>query len=45
MARVMVIEDDELARESITIILEEHGHEVTQAEDGDIGIELMKANP
>jgi CheY-like chemotaxis protein len=42
MAKVLVIEDDELARESVSLILEESGHDVIQADDGDVGIQRMQ---
>lgn len=41
MAKVLVIEDDELARESVVLMLEENGHEVEMANDGDVGMKLF----
>jgi DNA-binding response OmpR family regulator len=40
MARVLVVDDDELLVELVTFTLESHGHEVMTAEDGIEGIEL-----
>jgi DNA-binding response OmpR family regulator len=40
MARVLVVDDDELLVELVTFTLESHGHEVMTAEDGVEGIEL-----
>ncbi|MEX0299127.1 MAG: response regulator [Kordiimonas sp.] len=45
MARVLVIEDDELARESVTLMLEESGHEVAMADDGDVGLKMFSEEP
>ena len=46
MAKIMTIEDDVLLRETLTEILEVHGHTVFQAEDGVDGVELFsKTNP
>lgn len=45
MTRVLVIEDDELARESVTLMLEEHGYEVAMAGDGDVGLQMFDAEP
>ncbi len=45
MARVLVIEDDELARESVTLMLEESGHEVSMADDGDVGLKMFAEEP
>lgn len=42
MAKVLVIEDDELARESVTLMLEENGYEVAMADDGDVGLEMFE---
>lgn len=44
MAKILVIEDDELARESIVLMLKEKGHEVLTAEDGHIGLDVFEKN-
>lgn len=41
MVKVLVIDDNELARESVTMVLEDQNYEVFQANDGDIGIDMM----
>ncbi len=40
MARVLVVDDDELLVELVTFTLESHGHEVLAAEDGTEAIEI-----
>lgn len=41
MARVLVIDDDELLVELVTFTLESHGHEVLTAEDGTEAIDIV----
>jgi len=45
MARILVIDDEELARFTMREILEAAGHTVDEAEDGDVGISKFEANP
>ena len=45
MARILVIDDEELARFTLREVLEEAGHEVVEATNGNEGIEHQKANP
>ena len=45
MARILVVDDDELARFTIREILTMAGHEITEAEDGDEAIKSQKATP
>lgn len=45
MARVLVIDDEELARFTIREILETAGFEVDEAENGRVGIEKQQATP
>lgn len=45
MTRVLVIDDEELARFTIREILEGANYEVDEAENGRIGIEKQKATP
>jgi DNA-binding response OmpR family regulator len=40
MARILVVDDDELLVELVTFTLESHGHEVLTAEDGTEALEL-----
>jgi CheY-like chemotaxis protein len=40
--RVCVIEDDELQRRTLALILREAGYEVLEADDGDVGIDLVR---
>lgn len=39
MARILLIDDDDLVRESLTIHLQDAGHEVTAVADGRAGVE------
>ncbi len=41
-ARVLVVDDDPLNRMMLTLGLEEQGHSVVQAEDGQAGLELLE---
>jgi two-component system, chemotaxis family, chemotaxis protein CheY len=45
MAKILVIDDEEPARESIAALLEQHGHEVTLADNGHDGFRLQVADP
>jgi CheY-like chemotaxis protein len=45
MARILVIDDEELARFTLREILETAGHEVVEATNGHEGVERQKANP
>ena len=45
MARILLIEDEEISRYAVCQILENAGHEVTEAENGNEGIALQKAQP
>lgn len=45
MLRILVVDDEELARFTIREILEAQGHEVDEAENGRIGVEKQKATP
>jgi len=45
MARILIIEDVKIARYALREILENGGHEVTEAENGNEGIALQKAQP
>lgn len=39
-AKILLIEDNEQNRYMVTFLLEQHGHEVTPAESGTLGLEL-----
>ena len=43
MARILLIDDHELARYTMQVILESAGHDVVQAENGREGVELHAA--
>lgn len=43
--RILVIDDDELVRDTICNFLLASGYEVESAEDGDQGLKLLEANP
>ena len=45
MARILLIDDEEIARYAVRQVLETGGHEVTEAENGNEGIALQKAQP
>lgn len=45
MPRILVIDDEELARFTIREILESAGFEVDEAENGRIGVEKQQATP
>lgn len=45
MARILLIDDDELVREALAIVLEETGHQVTQAHDGNAGMKEFLKSP
>lgn len=38
MARILVIDDDPLARITVRMVLERHGHQILEAENGSVGI-------
>lgn len=43
MSRVLVVDDDRIARELFTFILQAAGHEVHEANDGDNGLRAFEA--
>lgn len=45
MARILVIEDDELLRKVLVKTLTQAGHSVVQAADGAQGLDMFQANP
>jgi DNA-binding response OmpR family regulator len=45
MARVLVLDDEELMREALRIALERDGHEVCEAGDGAAGLSLFNERP
>ncbi len=42
MARVLVVDDEELMREAVRLALERDGHDVLEAENGEIGLQLFE---
>jgi DNA-binding response OmpR family regulator len=44
MARILIVDDDQLAREATRIALKSKGHDVTLAASGKAGVELAIAN-
>jgi len=42
MPRILLIDDDALLRETVHQLLALDGHEVSEAEDGDIGVRLLR---
>lgn len=45
MARILVIDDEELARFTLREILQAAGHDVSEAKNGNEGIAFQKAQP
>lgn len=45
MARVLVIDDEEFARYTLREALESAGHDVVEAVDGQVGVDLCRAEP
>jgi len=45
MARILVIDDEENVRDLLRDVLEERGHEVLEASDGDLGSALYRERP
>ncbi|MCZ6631965.1 MAG: response regulator [bacterium] len=45
MARILVIDDEDIVREMLRELLEHEGHEVFEASDGKVGIENYKQQP
>ena len=45
MARILVIEDERIVRTIVKHVLEEDGHEVIEAADGEEGILLYRKSP
>jgi CheY-like chemotaxis protein len=45
MARVLVIDDEDLLREILREMLEDAGHQVSQEADGSAGIESFRESP
>ena len=43
MARILVIDDEELLRKTVRVILEVDGHEVLEAADGDLALGILRA--
>jgi two-component system chemotaxis response regulator CheY len=43
MAKILVIDDDTIVRETIVQVLEDHGHGVVSAEDGKRGVAAFRA--
>jgi len=44
MARILIIDDDENARYAVRAILENAGHEVSEAENGAVGLRMQAAH-
>ncbi len=45
MPRILVIDDEEMVRETLRLVLENKGYEVEEAENGADGIDLQRKNP
>lgn len=45
MAKILVIDDEELARYTVVTILRSAGHEVSEAENGDWGLRQLRSQP
>ena len=42
---ILIVEDDDSIRETLQSVLELEGHDVLAAENGQVGLELLKNNP
>jgi DNA-binding response OmpR family regulator len=45
MTTILLIEDDDLFRNTLALALAEHGYRVIQAPDGEAGVKLFHADP
>ena len=45
MARILIIEDDEMMSKMVAQAIQNQGHETIQAADGDEGLRLFRENP
>ncbi len=45
MARIIIVDDDKPFREMLTEVLANEGHEILDASDGSIGMEVLILNP
>lgn len=45
MARIIIVDDDTLFREMLTEFLTKEGHEIVDASDGNIGLEVLILKP
>ena len=45
MARILLIDDDELIRETLCMVLEDAGHQVLTAENGRVGLSKLEQHP
>jgi len=45
MARILLVDDDEVARLAMGTVLEEEGHDVTYAPNGEVGLDLYRQRP
>ena len=45
MARILVIDDEEIVRDMLRNLLQHAGHQVTEAPDGNEGLRLYRAEP
>ena len=44
MARILIVDDSQTERAALTALLEQHGHQVMTATDGQSGVESAKAH-
>lgn len=45
MARILLIDDDELIRETLCMVLEDAGHQVLTAKNGRVGLSKLEQHP
>lgn len=45
MARILIVEDHPTMRDAMRMVLEDNGHEVDAAPDGETGIEIVRDDP
>ncbi len=45
MATILIVEDHPTMRDAVRLVLEEDGHEVEEASDGEMGLAAVRAHP
>lgn len=45
MAKILIVDDSELQRTQLKVVLQGAGHEVIEADDGSVGLDQLEKNP